>query len=300
MTTDIIFISYNRKKEIEYNLSKMSGYASINRLIWVDNGSADGVEKIVFDNKKVAFIPLKENVGIKAYNLGASYSKADIIILLDDDSHIEEEAVVKTLDLFEKDPELGALAFQIILPSTGEVVTRDWQTGPSTYFWGCGAAVRKSVWDDLGGYNERLFLYGNEYDISIRIWNSGYKVIYTPDITAYHRVSDMNRTSGRLVSYSVRNNYRYIKTYFNSKYHFRLFFFDRLAWFVRALVTGSINSFFKGLKMINEIRETIVPIPVSDEVQQFYIHNQRIFEDPVKKIKRKIKYGLFFKFSANV
>jgi hypothetical protein len=52
--------------------------------------------------------------------------------------------------------------------------------------------------------------------------------------------------------------------------------------------------------MITEMRGTIVPYPISDEVQQFYIHNQRIFEDPVRKIRRKIKYGLFFKVSANV
>jgi hypothetical protein len=110
----------------------------------------------------------------------------------------------------------------------------------------------------------------------------------------------MNRTSGRLVSYSIRNNFIYIKTYFGKRYHFKLFFYDRLAWFIRALFTGSVASFFKGLKMIMEIRGTIVQYPISKEVQQFYILNQRIFEDPVRKIKRKIKYGLFFKFSANV
>jgi GT2 family glycosyltransferase len=300
VTADVVFISFNRKKEVEYNLLKMSVYDNLNKIIWVDNGSADGVEEVRFDSKKVIFIPLKENVGIKAYNIGVNHSQADIIIILDDDSHIDEEAIIKTIDLFKKDPGLGVLAYQIILPSTGEIVTKDWQPGPSTYFWGCGAAVRKSVWDNLGGYNERLFLYGNEYDISIRIWNSGYKVIFTPDIVAFHRVSSMNRTSGRLVSYSIRNNFIYIKTYFGKRYHFKLFFYDRLAWFIRALFTGSVASFFKGLKMIKEIRGTIVQYPISKEVQQFYILNQRIFEDPVRKIKRKIKYGLFFKFSANV
>jgi GT2 family glycosyltransferase len=300
MTADIVFISFNRKKEIEYNLQKMSDYASLNKIIWVDNGSSDGVKEIQYNNKKVVFIPLEKNVGIVAYNIGARHSEADIIIILDDDSHIDEEAITNIIDLFEKDPGLGALACQIILPSTGEIVTRDWQPGPSTYFWGCGAAIRKSVWDNLGGYNEKLFLYGNEYDLSIRIWNSGYKVIYTPAITAFHRVSSMNRTSGRLVSYTIRNNFIYIKTYFDKKYHFMLFFYDRLAWFIRSLFTGSIASFFKGLKMIKDIRGTIIPYPISDKIQQFYIHNQRIFEDPVRKIRRKIKYGLFFKVSSNV
>ena len=39
---------------------------------------------------------------------------------------------------------------------------------------------------------------------------------------------------------------------------------------------------------------------VSDEIQQFYIKNQRIFETPWKKIHRKMKYKKLFHFNRDV
>lgn len=300
MVVDIVFISYNRSSEVQTNLDKMSSYPLLNKIIWVDNASTDNVGAITFDSSKVTLIKLEKNIGISAYNVGAAASSADIIIVLDDDSHVDESAVLATIQTFENDKDLGALAYKIILPATNEVVTRDWKEGPATHFWGCGAAIRKSVWDKLGGYREELFLYANEYDLCIRIWNLGYKVLYTSDIAAYHRVSSMNRTSGRLVSYSIRNNAAFVKTYFDDKYQFKLFFYDRMTWFIRAVLSGATSSIFEGLKMAKEMAPHITKYKISDDVQQFYINNLRLFEPPLRKILRKNKHGLLFKVSKNV
>ena len=299
MKADILFISYNRKNEVEYNLNLMDSYPEVNRIIWVDNGSKDGTTSLdlsVYNKVKHLFLP--NNIGIAAYNRGAALSDSDILIILDDDSHVTNESVKLAKRAFEKNEKLGALGFKIILPSTGQNVTDDWVVGDATYFWGCGAAVRTSVWNRLGGYREELFLYGNEYDLSIRIWNLGYKVQYTDKIIAFHRVSNMNRTSERLISYSIRNNYIYIKKYFSQKYWNRLFVTDRSVWFIRALLSGSVSAYYDGKKMCEGLQ--VDPEPVSDEIQRFYIKNQRIFETPWKKIFRKLKYGKLFSFTRNV
>lgn len=299
MTLDILFISFNRKKEVEYNLKMLNSYEAVNKVIWVDNGSSDGSSAIdISSYDKVVPLFLEENVGIAAYNRGAELSQSDILLILDDDSHVKEDAVIATKKRFEKEKDLGALAFSIILPSTGENVTSDWIVGDCTYFWGCGAAVRTSVWKTLGGYREELFLYGNEYDLCIRIWTLGYKVKFTDEIFAYHRVSSMNRTSGRLISYSIRNNYIYIKTYFSKRYQQRLFFLDRLSWFIRSILSCSVKSFFQGLQMTKDVSITSYQVP--DKIQCFYINNQRIFETPYRKIVRKWKHGKLFSFSKNV
>lgn len=299
MRTDILFISFNRKAEVEYNLKLMNSYPEVNSIIWVDNGSKDGTKDIdIHDYDKVKPLFLDDNVGIAAYNRGAEISDADILIILDDDSHVDNNAVALTKQKFEQDSKLGALGFRIVLPSTGEEVTDDWIEGDSTYFWGCGAAVRKDVWSKLGGYREELFLYGNEYDLAIRIWGLGYEVKFTRDITAYHRVSSMNRTSDRLVSYSIRNNYVYIKTYFSKKYQGRLMVIDRFTWFIRSVLSHSVGAFFEGIRMTKDMK--ITPYVISDDIQKFYIKNQRIFETPIRKIRQKAKYGKLLKVSKNV
>lgn len=299
MKADILFISFNRKNEVEYNLDLMDSYEEVNRIIWVDNGSQDGTSDINLSKyKKLVPLFLKENIGIAAYNRGAELSDSDILIILDDDSHVTNESIKLAKDQFEQNIRLGALGFKIVLPSTGEIVTNDWKVGAATYFWGCGVAIRTSVWKKLGGYREELFLYGNEYDLSIRIWNIGYQVQYTDKIIAFHRVSSMNRTSGRLISYSIRNNYIYIKKYFSQKYWKRLFLTDRSTWFIRAFLSKSLPAYYEGKKMCKDLH--IQPEIVSDEIQQFYIKNQRIFETPWKKIYRKMKYKKLFHFSQDV
>jgi len=299
MRADILFISFNRKNEVIYNLNMMDSFTEVNRIIWVDNGSKDGTAEI--DEKKyskVQAIRLPENICIAAYNRGAALSESDILIILDDDSYVTNESILKAKLRFEEDEKLGALGFQIVLPSTGAIVTNDWKNGDATYFWGCGAAIRTAVWKRLGGYREELLLYANEYDLSIRIWELGYKVQFTDEITAYHRVSRMNRTSGRLIFYSVRNNYRYIMTYFSPKYQKKLIRRDRLVWYIRAILCKSVDAYREGIKTTQEMK--INAYPVSDEIQQFYIDNQRIFETLLKKICRKIKYKKLFNVSKDV
>lgn len=299
MKADILFISYNRKEEVKYNLDLMDSYEDVNKIIWVDNGSKDGTADIDESQyKKVLALRLTENVGIAAYNRGAELSDSDILIILDDDSHVTNESVTRAKKRFKDDGRLGALGFQIVLPSTGEIVTNDWKNGDATYFWGCGAAVRTSVWKKLGGYREELFLYANEYDLSIRIWTLGYRVEFTDEITAYHRVSSMNRTSERLISYSIRNNYRYIMTYFSPKYQKMLIRRDRFTWFIRAVLCHAVKAYKEGIRMTKNL--DIISYPVPDKIQNFYIENQRIFETPIKKIKRKIEYKKLFSFSKNV
>lgn len=299
MKADILFISFNRKQEVVFNLDMMDSYPEVNKIIWVDNGSHDGSTDIDCSKyKKVNHLFLEKNVGIAAYNRGAKMSDADILIILDDDSHVTNESVAAAKKRFEDDSRLGALGFKIVLPSNGQNVTDDWKVGDATYFWGCGAAVRTSVWKKLGGYREELFLYGNEYDLCIRIWAAGYKVQYTDAIEAYHRVSSMNRTSGRLITYSIRNNYIYVKKYFSPKYQNMLIRRDRLAWKIRAILSHSFQAYKEGIAMTKEL--VVTPETVSDDIQQFYIHNQRIFETPIKKIFRKMKYGKLFSFTKNV
>lgn len=299
MKADILFISFNRKNEVIYNLNLMDSYASVNSIIWVDNGSKDGTTEIdVSSYKKVKSLFLPENVGIAAYNRGAELSNADILIILDDDSHVTNDSVDAALKRFSEDSQLGALAFKIVLPTTGENVTDDWKVGDATYFWGCGAAVRRDVWKTLGGYREELFLYGNEYDLCIRIWQEGYKVQYTDEITAYHRVSSMNRTSERLISYSIRNNYRYVMTYFLPKYQKMLLRRDRMIWYIRSALSHSLKAYYDGIKMTEGMM--IKPYYIDERIQQFYIQNQRIFETVPKKIVRKIRYKKLLKISKNV
>ena len=65
MKADILFISFNRKNEVEYNLDLMDSDEEVIRIIWVDNGSHDGTSDINL-SKYMKVVPLfvKEIRGI--------------------------------------------------------------------------------------------------------------------------------------------------------------------------------------------------------------------------------------------
>jgi GT2 family glycosyltransferase len=288
LTIDVVFVCYERKEEAEFNLKFMVGMNGPQTIICVDNGSKNPPDTAMYNkNEKVKLIRLNENVGMEAYNIGVKHSRADIIILLDDDSHVSNEVFAKVGSIFENDPSIGALAMKIVLEPSKRVANQNWRPGPVTSFWGCGVALRRDLWHKLGGYRRELFLYSNEIDLAIRIWNAGFKVIYEPTVIAFHRVSTMNRTSGRLIYRSVHNDYAFIKRYFDKKYHSKLLLRHFTTWFVRAMLSGSISSFIRATREILSSAVMVPSEPVEKEVQLFYIKESRILEPLFKKMFRK-------------
>jgi GT2 family glycosyltransferase len=91
-------------------------------------------------------------------------------------------------------------------------------------FAGCGASLllRATTLADVGGFDERFFMYYEDTDLSWRARLGGWKVIYAPDALVRHRHRGSSAAwSGRFVYYTERN---------------RLFMLLKLAPLDRALV----------------------------------------------------------------
>jgi len=301
----IIFICWNRKDEVEITLNKLLDLDYNNKeIIIVDNGSEDKTYEMVKEKfPQVQIYRENNNLGIEAYNIALEKSKGDYVFVLDDDSHLESDSIEKTIETFDRNQNYGIIAFKIILPQTNEIVTRTWTNKEITSFWGCGFAIKREVIEKLDYfYDKDLFLYTNEYDLAIRVWNLGYKVIYNDNIIAYHRVSSMNRVNGRLVEYSVANdiafNYKYIP--------FPLILYtlpnNLVIWLIRSIMEGSFKYWFlgfrKGLKNLHLHKNKKVVI--KKEVIKFYLKNHRNFENPLSKFFRKLQDKTLFNKVENV
>jgi GT2 family glycosyltransferase len=51
---------------------------------------------------------------------------------------------------------------------------------------GCLLATERRVWDELGGFDERFFMYGEDADLSLRAAEAGYRPRITPDAVVVH------------------------------------------------------------------------------------------------------------------
>jgi hypothetical protein len=67
----------------------------------------------------------------------------------------------------------------------------DWDhTAVQPVDWVSGAAIciRREVWEQVGGFDERFFMYAEDIDWSLRAQQAGWKVYYVPDAMIVHRI----------------------------------------------------------------------------------------------------------------
>ncbi len=188
-------------------------------VILVDNHSEDDVrELIAARGSDVTVIGLPENMGAcAARNAGIRAARGTILVFIDDDmgfmSPCELSRVVKT---FEERPDIHVLAFQVCEPQTGELRLREWcharywkEFSRSEFetLWFCegASAFRHEAFAACGLYYEPLF-YGPEgWDLVLRLLDHGFRILYSPQIRAWHRPSTKGRSFDRQYYYFTRD-----------------------------------------------------------------------------------------------
>jgi GT2 family glycosyltransferase len=221
----VVMINWNRREIVRQVLTNFKRQTYPNfEIILVDNGSTDGApEMVAKEFPGVTLIRLNENAGVRGYNIAFDRASGAFIVIVDNDSFLEDEGIAKMVRKFQQYPLLGALGCKVFYYYSGELhhwhpsVRADDPTGrgfPAPLFNGCAAAARSSVLKEVGFYPDEFFLYENERDLCTRIINSGYEVRYFTDIMAYHMVSPEKGRSERLVFYATRNLIWYFWKYF--------------------------------------------------------------------------------------
>jgi hypothetical protein len=69
---------------------------------------------------------------------------------------------------------------------------------------GAAFAIRRDLWETLGGFDENLYMYYEETDLCWRAHLAGYRCLYVPDSIVYHDYKPGSRSYHRLY-YSMRN-----------------------------------------------------------------------------------------------
>lgn len=201
-------------------------------IIVVDNDSKDGSNEMVrsrFPN--VNLIENKDNKGFsKANNQGVAIAKGEYILFLNPDTVMPEDFLQKMVSYIDAHPEAGSIGPKLIdgrgryapdgkksFPTLSVAIFKT--TGinkifsKSPYFnkyyavhvdkdevaevdmlSGCCMMVRRKVIDEIGGaFDESYFMYCEDFDLSYRIHNAGYKNIYFPETTLIHYKGESTR-----------------------------------------------------------------------------------------------------------
>lgn len=233
---DIVVLAWNRMAStIETVLSVVEQEGVIPRIWLIDQGSAEtSLEAFrhVARHPSVFLLELATNVGVASgRNIGMALGASDYIVSIDNDAVFEgKNALQSVVSEFSKDGKLGAISFRVKNYFTGEDDRGSWvyprslmdcrdRSFLATRYIGAGHAIRRSALKTTSGYDEKLFYYWEELDLSYQLIEQGYRIRYVPAISILHKVSPEARIGWRedRFYYLVRNalylDYKYFRSH---------------------------------------------------------------------------------------
>ncbi|MCH7960786.1 MAG: glycosyltransferase [Planctomycetes bacterium] len=180
-------------------------------IIVVDNASdhPPKVEGPLDNGIPVRLIVRTENEGAASRNIAVQEAnpRSQWIVMLDDDSFPLDTGFLHRLA--SAPPDVAAVSADILLPHTG----RREMGGLPAVFVGCGVAIRRSVFLELGGYDPAFNYYVEEYDLAARMLIAGYRVQFDRWFRVEHHKTNAGRDMNTILARLVRNNGWIIRRY---------------------------------------------------------------------------------------
>lgn len=193
------------------HLGRLDWPADRLEIVVVENASGDdSAERIRSAAPHVVLIESKANLGFAGgCNLGVRNASGEYVAFLNNDAKPDTAWVRAAVERFESSPAVGAVASRVLdwegqnVDYIGSAMT--WfgqgykpltaQPVPSTpdvphdVLFGTGSAmfVRRSVYEQLGGFDERYFMFFEDVDLGWRLNLLGHRFVYEPASLAFHK-----------------------------------------------------------------------------------------------------------------
>ncbi|MCI0449762.1 MAG: glycosyltransferase [Chlorobi bacterium] len=275
------------------------------------DGSVEFIKSRFSLNSKVKIICSPVNLGFaNGNNLAAKEAKGEYLLILNPDTVLQEDTLEKTLSFYKSSPQAGAVTCKLVLPS-GKLdlaCRRSFPTPnvalyrllglsklfPKSRLFGrynltfldenqtyevdaiAGAfmLIKKDIYEQVGGFDEEYFMYGEDLDLCYRLKKAGYKIYYHPGTSIIHYKGESTKKSS--ISY-VNNFYGAMQIFVrkNLKTRFRLFdFLIKVSIFYRAVMSYfkrifssyypvSLDIIFIVLGMLFAIKQRFETFPIA-------------------------------------
>lgn len=207
---DVVIVAYNRYELTESCLRHLAAQTLEHRVIVIDNGSTDETSaQIAADWPSVALERLDGNRGFaEACNRGVAAGDGEIVVLLNNDVDCRPDFLERLIAPLSNDPGVGAVAALMLQPGEQSIDSAGLATdatlgafprlqglsvaqadsshpalaGPA----GTAAAYRRVAWEQVGGLDERIFAYMEDFDLALRLRGAGWGAVLASDAVGVH------------------------------------------------------------------------------------------------------------------
>jgi GT2 family glycosyltransferase len=207
----VVVVNWNAGPALARCLASLAADAAAGtEVVVVDNASTDGsADAATRDHRWARLVPSPANVGFaRGANAGAAAARGDVLVFLNPDATVEPGAVGVLVRALETMPAAGiagggladeagawqpgaarfAVLPHLLLDTTlGRLrVRRRDAAHVVDWVYGTFMAVRRDVFQALGGFDGVYFLYGEDLDLCHRARERGWRTIHVPGARARH------------------------------------------------------------------------------------------------------------------
>jgi len=213
-------------------------------VIVVDNGSTDETPKLIPKMyPAVKYENAGENLGFaKANNRAARHASGNLLLLLNSDARLQPKALSKAVDFMRSHPDCGIAGAQLLnADNTLQNSIANFPTLATELFnksilrrlfprrypgkehcfdratevesvVGAFLLTRRTLWEKLGGLDERYFFFLEETDYCLQVQRLGFKIMHLPEVLVWHGQGQTARKThiGARIEY-WRSRYAYFQ-----------------------------------------------------------------------------------------
>jgi GT2 family glycosyltransferase len=248
---DIVIVNWNSGDQLRDCLTSIDfGSAAV---VVVDNNSTDGsIAAAATLSSPAQFMMAGENHGFaKACNIGARQGSSEYLLFLNPDTRLEPETISACISFLEsgEGATVGVLGPQLVdelgrvqkgcarsptwwtyfgkgigldlisprlSPPVQLVEFSHLETRDVDHVIGAAYFIRRRIFEDIGGFDERFFVYLEDLDLSLRVRQAGWRVVYFAGARAYHKGGGTSeQVKARRLFYSLSSRVRYARKHFS-------------------------------------------------------------------------------------
>ena len=203
---DVVVVAWRSAATLPACLASVVGDPAVASVTVVDNASPDESASVAAA-LGARVVEAGRNVGFGAgCNLGAAGGAAPYVLLLNPDAAVAAGTVAGLAAVLDADPRAAAVASEVgddhvrrrfprvwrapLEPGlAGRLDERWYRRHPGRAVDWLSAAVllvRRSALEEVGGFDERYFLYWEEVDLAVRLRRAGWELRWVPGLPAAH------------------------------------------------------------------------------------------------------------------
>jgi GT2 family glycosyltransferase len=248
----IIYVYYNTPGELSASIASLLPQLSeiSYEIVVVDNASTSIVPKEVYSHKHIMVIVNQKNLGYgAAVNQAVQIVQGTHLLILNADVIFQDNAIPSLLQKIQSDSKIGFIGPQFlgnkreILPTCSKVLTlknalivftvlgkipffakqkkqyfmedldREKEHNVPTISGAC-MLCRTETFRDIGGFDERFFLYFEEIDLCIREAKKGYSIVFYPKAKIIHTFGTSTSSRKDIQRVFEQSRYKFLRKYY--------------------------------------------------------------------------------------